>query len=271
MKLRVLTWNARRAKSESLVWDIISQINPDIVTLQEVISIPDFIKEYYNIHLKPAASKKGNSQIFNTAILSKGEISNEIHLYSEFDWVNNELEFFKGNLLACEISIVGISPIKVVSVYSPAWPVDKERLKNIDISNIKLKQNPDVWCTEVLWSALKNNKNLKNENWIIAGDFNSSVTFDYLWKGGPRGNQEIIDRMNSIGFIECLHSYSDGLVPTFRNPKGGKTIHQIDHMYVTENLYSSLNNSHVGDSFEIFEKSISDHLPIISDFEFKID
>jgi len=268
MKIKALSWNVRRAKRESLVWDVISQISPDIITLQEVITIPNSIKDCYSIYLRKATSKNGNKQIFSTAIFVKGEITKEMQLFSEFEWVNRELEYFEGNLLSCEVGKEGLFPINVVSVYSPAWPVDNQRLKNIDVSSVKLKLNPNVWCTEILWSALISNSNIKNENWIVAGDFNSSVTFDYLWKGGPRGNQEIIDRMNLIGFTECLNSYSGELVPTFKNPKGGKTIHQMDHMYVTEHLFSSLDKSYVGDSFEVFEKSISDHLPIISDFNF---
>lgn len=271
MKIRVLSWNVRRAKSDSLVWDIISQAKPDVLTLQEVITVPNSIKDIYSIHLRKAASKNGNKQIFSTAILVKGEISKDLPLRSEFEWVNRELEFFNGNLLSCVVKIKGLFSINVVSVYSPAWPVDNEKLKNIDVSYVKLKQNPDVWCTEILWSALKNISDLKIENWIVAGDFNSSVTFDYLWKGGPRGNQEIIDRMNSIGFTECLNRYTGKLTPTFRNPKGGKIIHQLDHMYVTDRLLSSLTKSYAGDSFEVFEKSISDHLPIISDFYLKIN
>jgi len=271
MKLRVLSWNVRKAKKDSLVWDIISQANPDIITLQEVISVPDFIKDVYSIHLKKATSKNGKKQIFSTGLLVKGEISKDLPLSSEFEWVNTELDFFNGNLLSCVAKIENLFPINVVSVYSPAWPVDKERLKNIDVSSVKLILNPDVWCTEILWSALKNNSGIKNEKWVVAGDFNSSLTFDYLWPGGPSGNKEIIDRMNSIGFTECLNSYTGKLTPTFRNPKGGKIIHQIDHMYVTEYLHSSLTKSFVGDSFDVFEKSISDHLPIISDFCFKLD
>ena len=104
---------------------------------------------------------------------------------------------------------------------------------------------------------------------MVAGDFNSSVTFDYLWKGGPRGNQEIIDRMNALGLIECLKSSTGNLTPTFRNPKGGKIIHQIDHMYVSNALHLSLSKSYAGNDLMIFEKSMSDHLPIISDFHLK--
>jgi hypothetical protein len=37
------------------------------------------------------------------------------------------------------------------------------------------------------------------EPWVFAGDFNLSETFD-LWRGGPRGNLECLNRMGGTGF-----------------------------------------------------------------------
>ena len=188
---------------------------------------------------------------------------------SDINWVNEELSFFSGNIVGCKVMIEGIGTVNVISVYSPAWPVDKDKLKNINITGIKLEQNPEIWCTEILWSALRNSIQKNNESWIISGDFNSSVTFDYIWSGGPHGNQEIIDRMNSLRFTECLYHHVGRLTPTFKNITGGKIIHQIDHLYVSENLLTKLDRAYVGNSYNIFEKSISDHLPIISEFQIK--
>ncbi len=274
MKLKILSWNVRKAtKNSNSVWDIISQLDPDLLTLQEVVSFPTSITDKYCIYYKKAISKKNKTQIFGTAILVRifllveGEILKDFPQSSQLEWVNKELEFFNGNLLFCEVKIKALFPIRIVSVYSPAWPVDGARLKDIDVSSVKLKQNPQVWCTEILWSVLKHNQNLESENWIVTGDFNSSVTFDE-WKGGPRGNQEIINRMNALGLTECLFSYNGTLIPTFKNPRGGVIKHQIDHMYVTKRMRSALTKSIVKQDLNIFEENISDHLPIISDFDF---
>ncbi len=265
MKLKVLNWNVRRAKSDSKVWEIITQINPDILTLQEVVSIPYYIEKKYSFNIKKATTKSGNKQIFSTAVFAKRTIS-DLTLNSKYDWINSELEFFKGNLVSSTIEVKKNFRIKVISVYSPAWPVSPQRLKGIDISKIKLKENPQLWCTEILWAALKNIKTLKNDLWIVAGDFNSSITFDYLWKGGPSGNQEIVERLFKLGLVETLKFFKGELVPTYKNPKGGKVIHQIDHMYVTPTLLSRLVRSNIGNSYGIFEDLVSDHLPIISTF-----
>lgn len=268
MKLKVLSWNVRRAKKESPVWELIAELNPDIITLQEVTSIPESIQDIYAVKSINAIYKDGQAQKFSTVILAKGEIS-ALTLKSDLDWVNKELEFFKGNLVSATVEVPGYLPINVISVYAPAWPIDDKRLENIDVSSVKLKQHPKVWCSDMLWSALKNIPSLKEEAWIVGGDFNSSVTFDYMWSGPPSGNQEIIDRFNALGLTECLKTFTGELTPTFRNPRGGKVIHQLDHVYVTDALSSALTNSYAGDAFDIFENSLSDHLPIISEFEFK--
>lgn len=164
------------------------------------------------------------------------------------------------------------APVNVVSVYSSAWPVDKNRLKGIDVSSVKLKSNPDVWGTEILWAALKHV--VSDGNWIVGGDYNISETFDREWqdehgvKYGIRssGNREILDRMQQLGFTECLRGNNGKIIPTFRH-SNKEVAHQIDHLFVTNNLYQRLKGCTVGDESVIFGKSLSDHLPIVADFE----
>jgi len=187
--------------------------------------------------------------------------------------VNNELEFFKGNFISCIVQPANQKAMNVVSVYCPAWPVETSRLKGIDVSPVKLKLNPNIWPTEIIWSALRKTVS-NNERWIVGGDYNSSETFDADWqrKNGVRtglvshGNKEVRDRMYSLGFKECLYEYSGKLVPTFQNVHPKKVIHQLDHLFVTANLYSQLERCVVGDMSIVFGKSLSDHLPIIADF-----
>lgn len=260
--MRIITWNINSANRESPVWKLLLELDPDIVLLQEVGSIPDKIKNVYNILSKKAVKKTGKPQYFSTTVLVKGKIIKEISLSSEYDWVNRELEFFKGNLISCRIQPINFEPINVVSVLSPYWYLDKNRLEGIDVSAVKLKSNPEIWVTEIIWSALKNMV-LNNETWIIGGDYNCSETFDYTCSSG---NKEILDRMFDLGFRECLREYNDRLVPTFQNSIGKKVIHQIDHLFVTKNLYPLLSKCETCNQSEIFGKSLSDHLPIIADF-----
>jgi exonuclease III len=38
--MKVITWNIRKAKEDSLVWQILESYNADIILLQEVLRIP---------------------------------------------------------------------------------------------------------------------------------------------------------------------------------------------------------------------------------------
>ncbi|MSQ14683.1 MAG: hypothetical protein EXR50_02325 [Dehalococcoidia bacterium] len=271
--MRIITWNMRRATEKSTAWKILTDLNPDLALLQEVSGISSAIRELFDVKLCNAISKIGKPQKFGTAILARGKIINELPLSSEYDWVNRELEFFKGNFISCIVQLQNQEPINVVSVYSPAWPVDKERLKEIDVSPVKLQLNPNVWGTEIIWAALKNTIS-SDEAWIVGGDYNSSETFDITWQDKNKvrfgirshGNVEMIARMNNLGFTECLREYNGKIVPTFKHSRGGID-HQIDHLFVTNGLYPRLKTCAVGNQSIIFGNSLSDHLPIIADFK----
>ena len=241
-------------------------IDADLLLLQEVGEIPNDFRHAFQLVEVIPSKRAGGQQKFKTAILVKGQITGKLDLISHMDWVNNERDWFKGNIVACKVTIAGASPINVVSVYSPAWPIDPIRLQGIDVSSVKLERNPDVWCTEILWSLLV--ESIKNQSgaWVVGGDFNASETFD-AWKIGGRGNRQMIDRFNALGLEDCLRRYHGKLVPTFRNPRGGAIIHQIDHLYVSEPLLSGLRGCDVGSQEVVFGQGISDHLPIVASFD----
>jgi len=264
--MRIVTWNVKRATTKSPVWQLLLELSPDVVLLQEVNGFSDEIKEQFDIKYKHAITKDGNKQSFGTAVMVKGKIIEDIELVSKHDWVNKELSFFSGNILGCVVEIQKHSLINVMSVYSPAWPVNKKRIRNIDVSDVKLENNPDVWATEILWSGLKERLPSKIHQWVIAGDFNASETFDYMWAGGPRGNKIVLDRMNDLGLIECLKLYKGELTPTFKNLGNNKVIHQLDHLFVNNDFATNLKQCVTGDQEKIFGESISDHLPVIADF-----
>ena len=253
----------RRAKTDSLSWNYFIEIDPDLALLQEVNEIPRSIKDQYDYRYLKARKQSGEDQRFGNAVLVKGEIEDDLSLSSEIQWVKDEINFFSGNLLSCVAKPTGQDPIKVVSAYSPAWPIDKERLNGIDVSGVKLDDNPDVWLTEILWCGLKNAQPQDTERWIVAGDLNSSETFDVKW--GPRGNKQVMDRMKDLGFYECLRGFQKELTPTFRH-SSGDIEDQLDHLFVTKSLSDELIESKTGDSSRVFDNSLSDHLPIIAKF-----
>ena len=79
-------------------------------------------------------------------------------------------------------------------------------------------------------------------------------------------HQEYLDRMATLGMVECLASFQGRLTPTFRNPRGGRVIHQIDHLFASSKLAEQLRWCEVPPAEDFFQRGLSDHLPIIADF-----
>ena len=142
--MRILTWNVCRATSQNLVWKMLLEIAPDIALLQEVGGFSKKVQDQYKIRFQTAMGKTGRPQQFGTGVLVRGNIVDGIKLVSEYSWVNEEISFFSRNLVGCVVAPENDAPKNMISVYSPAWPVDKKRLSGIDVSSVKLDNSPDV-------------------------------------------------------------------------------------------------------------------------------
>ena len=137
---RVVTWNLRRAnKNREDVWGYFQSLDPDIALLQEVGSLPDSIASEYSILQRKAYAGDGRKQKFSTCIMVKGEVKREITFTTSWDWDNDELRNFAGNIIPVEVSLNSGEKYNTVSVYSLAWPVfGRERHKEIDVSSKSL-------------------------------------------------------------------------------------------------------------------------------------
>ena len=260
--MKIVTWNMRRATKRSVAWDYLEKIDPDVAFLQEVNSVPESITTKFSFHSLPAVSKYGNVQKFHTVILSKLPFVDDVELSSTLTWVNDARDFFKGNIIGKAIE-VNNQKLNLVNAYSPAWIVPDDFTAGVDVTGVKLQQNPDVWATEILWKCLYDHPLLYSESWLVGGDLNSSETFDYQRKNRPRGNLEIIERMNALGLYDALRTHHGCLVPTHRNNRGGKIIHQLDHFYMSKHLLDVMKDCQTGSHEDVFDSKLSDHLPII--------
>jgi len=264
MPLRIISWNCRRASAKHTLWSYFSELSPDIAVLQEVSAIPPSIRDAYDIRSATPPTRTGLKQRFQSAILVRGRIGEQVALRSDLEWANRELNHFAANLFAYRV-IVGDSPeMTVVGVYVPAWPVARQRLEGENLSSVKLVQNPDVWVADLLVSALRQ-RTVDATEWVVGGDFNSCETFD-SWRGGPRGNREWLDRMAALQFTECLRQSQGKLTPTFRRPGKTEPHCQIDHLFVTRGLAERLASCNTGDQQRVYGQTLSDHLPIVADF-----
>ncbi|MBD2465874.1 hypothetical protein H6G89_33330 [Oscillatoria sp. FACHB-1407] len=264
MPLRILSWNCRRASASNPLWKYLLELSPDIALLQEVSALPTGVSESYQVRSVVPLTKAGGQQRFHSVMLVRGAIAEPVLLRSGIEWVDTELQRFAGNLLSFRVAVDGFMPLTVVGVYSPPWPVARDRLIGQDLSLVKLTQNPDVWVTDLLVAALRQRSEDGSE-WVVAGDFNACESFD-SWKGGPRGNREWLDRMATIGFTDCLRQYQGALTPTYRKPGTLLPHAQLDYLFVTSGLTAKLRACATGDLERVYGSQLSDHLPVIADF-----
>jgi endonuclease/exonuclease/phosphatase family metal-dependent hydrolase len=263
----IVAWNCRRASRASAAWAYLRDLAPDVALLQEVGALPDHITDIYASALATPLTRSGRPQRFQTALLVKGTITGEVALSPPNAWVARELAAFHGSFLAKEIVLASGVALRVISVHSPAFPVDPARLAGIDTAGIQLTNSADVWGTDLLWACLRSMEMGGEVPVVIGGDFNASETFDTLWGQGPRGNREFLERMNALGLWDCLWTFQGQLTPTFRHSTG-TVMHQIDHLFVTRPLLDGLVQCAVGSAARVFGPTpmLSDHLPIVATF-----
>lgn len=265
--MRVVTWNVNRATERRACWEHLLNLAPDVVVLQEVCRIPISIASQFIVRCTRPITRAGKDQMFQNMLLVRGAIDSDISLPASHDWVAKELQRFSGNLFANRIRLHSGESLNVIAVYSPAWPVDPSRLVGKQTQGIQLEQNQNVWVTDLLWDALRNLLPTTSADWVIAGDFNLSETFD-AWSSRPRGNREYLDRLARLELTECLRAHQGKLTPTFIHPRKSIT-DQIDHLFVTPGLRARLRCCHTSPAEKIFSgptPRLSDHLPIIADF-----
>ena len=266
-QLKVLTWNVNRASgSRTALWEAVRREEADIVLLQEVTGVPADIQSSYNCRLVRPRYFDGSDAPFETAILSKWDMDTRPLLNSQLGWVNRIQSQQRGWILEAEVTTDLGTTLRAVSVHSPAIPIRTGTLQDAEVASIKLANNPHLWFTEILWSLLRDSNTPEETNWVVGGDFNSSVLFDHP---KDRGNREIIRRLNDLGLTDCLSYYSDQDVPTFRH-SGGSISHQLDYCYVSAGLLERLSCARVLSRQEVFGPTpkLSDHLPIVCEFEF---
>ena len=264
--MKVITWNVNRAaQSRAGTWEMVQREDADIVLLQEVNGIPGRILNQYQCHWITPRYFDGSHAPSSTAVLSKGLIHATPYLESELEWVNRIQSERYGWIVACKTTLDSGEQVRVVGVHSPAFHIPRDQWADVDVSGIKLTKNPSLWFTEILWALLRAAGISDDANWIVAGDFNSSVLFD---EPRDRGNREIIERLNALGLNDCLSHVLGCPVPTFQHSR--KMIdHQLDYCYVNAPMLRRLRQARVPRHEDVFgpKPRLSDHLPIVCEFD----
>lgn len=262
--LKVVTWNLHLASATSPAWHYLLELDPDIALLQEVNAVPPAVTREYAC-LRTRAMGMTAFQNFHTVILVRGEIGEPVPLNGSQAWIDDILATYAGNLPSRVVHPRGGPPLKVISAYSPSWPIPWHYFEGADIDALRPTQQHAVWLVDLLLAALEHCPPDPEERWIIAGDLNLSVTFDHDRRFAG-GNGAWLERMSGLGLVECLRKAQGGLKPTFKHSRGG-ILHQIDHLFVTQPLASQLVSCDTGNAERVFGSPLlSDHLPVIATF-----
>jgi hypothetical protein len=209
---RVITWNCRRASLYSGLWDYLLEIGPDVALLQDFGAIPERVLKDFRLVHNGTVVETSRAPRLMSGILVKGIKSADIAFPAPTEWVARVLENFKEFFTAQEVTLYNGVRLKLLSVYSLANYIDRKRFIGIDTTGIRLTaQRLDVWMTELLWVTLKSLGITAEEPFIVGADLNSSETFD---SPRPRGNREIMERLNSLGFYDCLRMFKGQLLHT---------------------------------------------------------
>lgn len=263
--MKVLTWNVNRAGvSRRETWEMLRREDADIVLLQEVTALPRWIRWRYQCHWVTPRYFDGSHTRFSSAILSKGAIDATPYLASGLKWVDDIYQERYGWIIGCESTLEAGERFRVVGVHSPALRVPRDHYDDCDAVGVKLTNNPDLWFTDILHALLRAAGIGDETNWIVAGDFNTSVLLD---EPKDRGNKETLCRLNGLGLVDCLSHFHCGAIPTFQDTS--KTVRkQLDYCFVNGSMLKRLRQAKVPSHQEIFgsRPRLSDHLPILCEF-----
>ena len=270
--MRIVTWNmafwSHRAAHERAWHWFLKTLQPDIALCQECVP-PNWVWKEWTVFWDKAAPD--SKQSWGTALVTQLP-ANSTRLLELDLWLaqlpdripgKNELAGIHkadGWLATVEINIPFIGPTLVVSVHNPFYPIERERLKGIDISSMKLKKNKDLWFLDVLFYFLREHL---GSRLIVGGDFNYSRLLDELY--GERGNREFFDRISDEGFISFHRLFHEADEQTFFK-KGGME-HQLDYLYGDSPVASYVLSCEVVPYIQV--KELSDHAPLIANFSSK--
>lgn len=263
--MRAVTWNCRRATAEHELWTELRLLQADLLLLQEVGALPPEILNDYEVLQGVPRTRSGGDQRFRTVLAVRGRLGPEIELRTGTAWIDELLDQFQGNLMGRRVTLADGETLNALAVYSPAWPLARETYAGVDVSEVKLPENPDIWVSDLVVAALRQRPGLKTESWLVAGDFNACETFD-SWRGGPRGNRRWLDRMATLGLVDCLRLQQGVLTPTFRKPGAAEAHCQIDYVFTSPVLWRRLSHCATGNRESVFGRGLSDHLPVVAEF-----
>ena len=145
--MRMISWNMNKAHCDSPSWKYLLDRAPDLVFLQEVNSVPQFVLDTFPHRIECAIRPNDKPQKFHTVILVRGIMGASIKLQGSTDWLNAEHERFKGNLVANQV----IAGEWVLRVQAQSLRLGPASISRNDFSTIRLYVSfPTAWLSKAL-------------------------------------------------------------------------------------------------------------------------
>jgi exonuclease III len=262
--MRIVSWNMaywshRKHHDDAWRW-VLDDLRPDVLLVQEAV-VPEWVHQKLGVHWTRAYETGG--QAWGTGIVTTYPFI-PVRIAALDDWFravprmvpgkseNAGIQQADGWFAAARITLPVVGDVFVGSVHSPSFPIEKSRLRELDVSAMKLKKNPDLWFLDVLFHFLRP---MIGTKLIVGGDFNSSRLLDATL--GERGNNEFFDRIRDEGFVSlhCLFHESDERTYF----KAGKAPHQLDYLYADAPVAESCR----GCTVRLDNMEYSDHAPLL--------
>lgn len=251
--MKIISWNMARAirpkGMDTDPWTVLETLNPDIALLQEAKVPPST----FGGHFHMVNTNRG----WGTAIWSKYPFSWTGNFPNGSESLNEKIkEALAGYVASAVIGLSSSCSLSVTSVHAYPAAVKKQYLEDFPIESVKLPSESNVWPGDLIWWSTRF---LPSEggSFILGGDWNTSLLFDKVY--GPRGNAEFFARMRDTGWYTAMKKFHETEVQTYYSP--GKGPYQLDHVFLTSDLYDGLKTAEVLPTPKVL--STSDHAPIV--------
>ncbi len=264
--MRVATWNmafwSHRPEHDRAWHWLLDTMKPDVALVQECV-VPNWVPSSgWSVHWARAYPE--SKQTWGTGIVARHPIK-PARLPDLDAWLATLPPSVPGKgglpgihrtdawLASGVLAVPSLGPTVFHSVHCPAYPIERRRLDGIDISGMKLKKNPELWFTDVLFFFLKN-----LDQAFVGGDFNASRLLDVTL--GERGNNEFFDRIASEGLVSLHRKFHDHDQQTFFQNR--KAPHQLDYLYGDAKVAARVSSCDVVPYEQVRE--YSDHAPLVA-------
>ena len=238
--MKFASWNVARKRSGILA--LVEHLDPDVAFIQEC-GDPESLKVPGYYVIGRAIDERGRSQNWGNAIISKHPIA-PVEIVSEY----------KGSMICASATMPDGSVLGLINLYGLLEPSPlKPEVKIVHYGVHRMLSDVGFWLAQL--------EGPKVESFIVGGDLNKDRRMDG-GNGSKTGRSiasNLLNRFSDFGLIET----DLGNAGTFTH-SSSKSVWQIDHIFVSENLSKTV-VAKVVDEDAILGHS--DHNPIFLEFE----